>query len=121
MKKAISLGVAAAMAATLLAGCGTAASSAAASSEAASTADSTTAESTATSEAAPSEAHEINTTDPIELTISWWGGDSRHEAYQKALEAFHEKYPNITVSPHLRRMVRLGGEAVHRAGCRSGF
>ena len=35
MKKAISLGVAAAMAATLLAGCGTAASSAAASSEAA--------------------------------------------------------------------------------------
>ena len=99
MKKAISLGVAAAMAATLLAGCGTAASSAAASSEAASTADSTTAESTATSEAAPSEAHEINTTDPIELTISWWGGDSRHEAYQKALEAFHEKYPNITVSP----------------------
>ena len=81
------------------AGCGTAASSAAASSEAASTADSTTAESTATSEAAPSEAHEINTTDPIELTISWWGGDSRHEAYQKALEAFHEKYPNITVSP----------------------
>ena len=99
MKKAISLGVAAAMAATLLAGCGTAASSAAASSQAASTADSTTAESTATSEAAPSEAHEINTTDPIELTISWWGGDSRHEAYQKALEAFHEKYPNITVSP----------------------
>ena len=88
MKKAISLGVAAAMAATLLAGCGTAASSAAASSEAASTADSTTAESTATSEAAPSEAHEINTTDPIELTIS---------------------------------MVRLGGEAVHRTGCRSGF
>ena len=80
------------------AGC-TAASSAAASSEAASTADSTTAESTAASEAAPSEAHEINTTDPIELTISWWGGDSRHEAYQKALEAFHEKYPNITVSP----------------------
>ena len=69
MKKAISLGVAAAMTATLLAGCGTAASSSAATSEAASTAESTAAESTA--EAAPSEAHEINTTDPIELTISW--------------------------------------------------
>ena len=96
MKKAISLGVAAAMAATLLAGCGTAASSApAATSEAASTADSTA----ASSEVTASETHEINTTDPIELTISWWGGDSRHEAYQKALEAFHEKYPNITVSP----------------------
>ena len=93
MKKAISLGVAAAMAATLLAGCGTAASSApAASSETASSTE-------ATSEATATEAHEINTTDPIELTISWWGGDSRHEAYQKALEAFHEKYPNITVSP----------------------
>ena len=52
------------MTATLLAGCGTAASSSAATSEAASTADSAAAESTA--EAAPSEAHEINTTDPIE-------------------------------------------------------
>ena len=99
MKKAISLGVAAAMAATLLAGCGTAASSAAASSEAASTADSTTAESTAASEAAPSEAHEINTTDPIELTISWWGGDSRHEAYQNAIKEFQAEHSNITIEP----------------------
>ena len=72
MKKAISLGVAAAMAATLLAGCGTAASSAAASSETASTADSTTAESTAASEAAPSEAHEINTTDPEYYKWTQW-------------------------------------------------
>ena len=72
MKKAISHGVAAAMAATLLAGCGTAASSAAASSEAASTADSTTAESTAASEAAPSEAHEINTTDPEYYKWTQW-------------------------------------------------
>ena len=116
MKKAISLGVAAAMAATLLAGCGTAASSAAASSEAASTADSTTAESTAASEAAPSEAHEINTTDPIELTISWWGGDSRHEAYQKALEAFHEKYPNITVSPTYGAWSGWEEKQLHRLG-----
>ena len=118
MKKAISLGVAAAMAATLLAGCGTAASSAsAATSEAASTADSTA----ASSEVTASETHEINTTDPIGLTISWWGGDSRHEAYQKALEAFHEKYPQHHRFPHLRRMVRLGREAVHRTGCGSGL
>lgn len=94
MKKAISLGVAAAMAATLLAGCGTAASSApAASSEAANTADSTA----ASSEVTASEAHEINTTDPIELTISWWGGDSRHEATMKAIEAFEADNPNIKV------------------------
>lgn len=34
---------------------------------------------------------------PVELSISWWGGDSRHEATQKALDAFTAKYPNITV------------------------
>ena len=33
------------------------------------------------------------------LTISWWGGDSRHEATQKALEAFEAAYPGITVEP----------------------
>ena len=31
------------------------------------------------------------------LTISWWGGDSRHEATQKAIEAFEAAYPGITV------------------------
>ena len=42
-------------------------------------------------------AREINTTDPITLTMSWWGGDERHEATQKAVDAFTAKYPNITV------------------------
>lgn len=42
---------------------------------------------------------EPNLTDPIELRFSWWGGDSRHEATIKALEAFTAKYPNITVKP----------------------
>ena len=40
-----------------------------------------------------------NLTDPIELRFSWWGGDTRHEATIKALEAFSAKYPNITVKP----------------------
>lgn len=31
------------------------------------------------------------------LTISWWGGDSRHSATQEALDLFMEKYPGITV------------------------
>lgn len=31
------------------------------------------------------------------LTISWWGGDTRHEATQAAIEAFEEAYPGITV------------------------
>ena len=42
-------------------------------------------------------ANAINTTDPIKLTMSWWGGDERHEATQKAVDAFTAKYPNITV------------------------
>lgn len=33
------------------------------------------------------------------LTISWWGGDTRHEATQKAIEAFEAAYPGITVEP----------------------
>ncbi|MDL2324926.1 ABC transporter substrate-binding protein [Ruminococcaceae bacterium OttesenSCG-928-A16] len=34
---------------------------------------------------------------PVELSLSWWGGDARHEATQKAVDAFTTKYPNITV------------------------
>lgn len=35
----------------------------------------------------------------VEATIkfSWWGGEARHEATLKAVEAFTLKYPNITV------------------------
>ncbi len=32
-----------------------------------------------------------------ELRMSWWGGNSRHQATLKALEKFHEKYPDIVV------------------------
>ena len=35
--------------------------------------------------------------EPVTIRFSWWGGDSRHEATQKAVEAFMKKYPNITV------------------------
>ena len=80
------------MSVSLLAGCGGGSSSSAAASSAASTG----AASEATSPAEPAGAT-VNTTDPITLTMSWWGGDSRHEAYQNALAAFSEKYPNITV------------------------
>ncbi len=34
----------------------------------------------------------------VELRISWWGSDARHEATLKALDLFMEKYPNIKVS-----------------------
>lgn len=36
-------------------------------------------------------------TAPAEITFSWWGGDSRHEATEKAVEAFMKKNPNISV------------------------
>ena len=32
-----------------------------------------------------------------EIRFSWWGGDSRHEATEKAIAAFEAKYPNIKV------------------------
>lgn len=94
MKKAIALALAAAMSAGLLAGCGGAASEA--TSEAASTGDAASSEASAPAEAVGAT---VNTTDPISLSISWWGGDSRHAAYQEAIAAFSEKYPNITVEP----------------------
>jgi len=35
----------------------------------------------------------------VVLKMSWWGGDTRHEATLKAIEAFEKKYPNIKVEP----------------------
>lgn len=35
--------------------------------------------------------------DVVTISFSWWGGDSRHEATLKAIEAFEAKYPNIKV------------------------
>lgn len=115
MKKAIALAMASVMAAGLLAGCGgSAANSTAASSEAASS------EAASTSTEAATEAHTINTTDPITLTISWWGGDARQAAYEAACKAFTEKYPNITVECTYGPwpVERLGGSSVHCPGCR---
>ncbi len=98
-KKALTLVMAAAMAAGL-AGCGngakqaeetTAAQTEAAKTEAAKTEAETTAEPT------EAEGLTVNTTDPIEISFSWWGGDSRHEATLAAVDAFMKKYPNITV------------------------
>lgn len=42
--------------------------------------------------AVSSESHE-----PVTIRFSWWGGDSRHEATEKLVKAFMEKYPYITV------------------------
>jgi oligogalacturonide transport system substrate-binding protein len=42
----------------------------------------------------------ISSYDPDEectITISWWGGDDRHQATEQAIELFESKYPNIHV------------------------
>lgn len=33
----------------------------------------------------------------VTIKFSWWGGDTRHEATEKAIAAFEAKYPNIHV------------------------
>ncbi|MCL2900150.1 ABC transporter substrate-binding protein [Brenneria tiliae] len=33
----------------------------------------------------------------VELRMSWWGGNSRHQQTLKAIESFHQQYPNIKV------------------------
>lgn len=35
---------------------------------------------------------------PADIKFSWWGGDSRHEATEKAVAAFMEKYPAVQVT-----------------------
>ena len=55
-----------------------------------------TAASTASSEAASVAGL---SSDPVTLTMSWWGGESRHTAYQAAIEAFQTANSTITVNP----------------------
>ena len=55
----------------------------------------------ASSSAATSEAASVAgpSTDPVTLTMSWWGGESRHNAYQDAIKEFQTEHSSITVNP----------------------
>ena len=53
----------------------------------------------ASSAAASVEAVGGLSSDPVTLTMSWWGGESRHNAYQEALKAFSAEHSSITVNP----------------------
>ena len=53
---------------------------------------STTAASSAAVSTAPADGE-------VSLSMSWWGGESRHETYQEAIAAFMEEHGNITVNP----------------------
>ena len=55
--------------------------------------------STATSTAASAASVAGLSSDPVTLTMSWWGGESRHNAYQEAIKAFSAEHSNVTVNP----------------------
>ena len=59
---------------------------------------SSSAASTASSAPAASADESLALSDgPVSMTISWWGGDSRHEAYQNAIKEFQAEHTNITI------------------------
>ena len=91
IKKAVSLTLASVMTLSLAA-CGNSSTSTEATTAAAAEEKTTAAAAGDTTTAAAS-------TEPVELRFSWWGGDTRHEATEKAIEAFMAKYPHITVTP----------------------
>ncbi|GLI26700.1 sugar ABC transporter substrate-binding protein [Agromyces rhizosphaerae] len=37
--------------------------------------------------------------EPVTLTFTWWGNDTRHEITEQLIEVFEEQNPNITVEP----------------------
>ncbi|MGF0114894.1 ABC transporter substrate-binding protein [Promicromonospora sp. Marseille-Q5078] len=39
----------------------------------------------------------VATDEDITLTFAWWGNDDRAERYEKSIDLFEKKYPNITV------------------------
>ena len=58
-----------------------------------------TASSVASAPAASADDSLALTDGPVSMTISWWGGDSRHEAYQNAIKEFESEHDNITIEP----------------------
>ena len=60
---------------------------------------SSTASSVASAPAASADESLALTDGPVSMTISWWGGDSRHAAYQDAIKEFQAEHSNITIEP----------------------
>lgn len=92
VKKALALGMAAVMGLSL-AGCGGSQTAETQAQPASSEAPEETTSAAETKETKEEE----SSSEPVALRLSWWGGDARHEATEKAVQAFMEKYPNITV------------------------
>ena len=50
--------------------------------------------------AAPSAAAPASdSSEPVTLRFSWWGGDARHEATLAVIEAYEKLHPNVTIEP----------------------
>lgn len=103
LKRVMATGLVAAMALTTAA-CGnstdnTASTDAATDTNAAATTDAATSEAAPATEASSDAAAADDSYEDCTLTMSWWGGDSRHEATLAAIEAFEAQYPGITVEP----------------------
>ena len=60
---------------------------------------SSTASSVASAPAASADESLALSDGPVSMTISWWGGDSRHAAYQDAIKEFQAEHDNITIEP----------------------
>ena len=60
---------------------------------------SSTASSVASAPAASADESLALSDGPVSMTISWWGGDSRHAAYQNAIKEFQAEHDNITIEP----------------------
>ena len=90
MKRVMAAGMVAAMALTTVA-CGGSADNSASTDKAEAPAE----DAAPATEAAAAE--DDGSYDECTLTISWWGGDSRHTATQAAVDAFMKAYPGITV------------------------
>ena len=95
-KKILALLLTSAMAAAVLSGCAGAAAPAQAEPAAEATEEEAAPAEETGAEAAPA-AEATGDYEACQLKFDWWGGDSRHEATQKAVEAFMAKYPGIEV------------------------
>ncbi|MGL9735611.1 MAG: extracellular solute-binding protein [Symbiopectobacterium sp.] len=47
--------------------------------------------------ALPISSFAVRAADPVEVRISWWGGNQRHEATLAAINAFQKAHPEIKV------------------------
>ena len=96
-KKILTTVLASTMTAALLAGCGSSSTTSTGSADSTATAAATQAAASDTAATQSASADTGASYENCTLTMDWWGGDSRHEATQNAVNAFMEKYPGIDI------------------------